>query len=470
MYVKNAFIAWLLFSALFALDYQEARHLLSRTGFGGTPAEIDELLPLSYEEVVDKLLDEMGKAPVLPAPEWTQNVTDIRNRNKFLMKIMSEDQKRQYRMLSRQKRNQKGIQLKIWWYKQMIETKSPLTERMVLFLHNHFTSSLKKVKSPYLIYQQNLLFRKNLRGNLKDLTQEVAKDPAMILYLDNQTNRKDKPNENFARELLELFTLGEGNYTEKDIKQGARAFTGWMVNKKEASFRFNRRQHDYGEKNFMGEAGDFNGENIIDIIFKNSQVATYFVTKLWKEFIDHNPNSQEVERLAKIFVANDYEILPLLRALFLSSHFRNPKNYGKQIKSPVEFIVGTIRMFQVNISNYRQLVQYGRQLGQDLFDPPNVKGWPGGEQWITSNTLLARRQMLDRALRGTDMFLKRFWAWSYIEKKMSMRSWIGLEPNLQLEKIQSVLLPIPPVNPVVEKANTVATIKKLVFDLSYQLK
>lgn len=461
----------LLFSgSLFALEYQEARHLLSRIGFGGTPAEIDELLPLTYEEAIDKLLDEMGNVAIIPAPEWTQeNITNPR-KNKLLMQVMSENQKKAYRKLHRRKQRQKGVQLKIWWYKQMIATKSPLTERMVLFLHNHFTSSLQKVKAPYLLYQQHMLFRKYLRGNFLELTHEIAKNPAMILYLDNQTNRKNKPNENFARELLELFTLGEGNYTENDIKQGARAFTGWMVKRKDGTFRFNRRQHDSEEKEFMGEKGNFNGENIIDIIFKNPKTAKYIVNKLWLEFIDKSPVESEINRLSNIFTHSNYEILPVLRALFLSPYFRDPKQYGKQIKSPVEFIVGTMRMFKTHMSNYRQLVAYGRRLGQDLFDPPNVKGWPGGSEWITSNSLLARRQMLERVLRGTDMFLGRFWVWHYLEGDVSMKGWTGLNNSQKFIKIQKVLLPIESVNQISKKTKTVKAIKNLVLDLSYQLK
>ncbi|WP_372365455.1 DUF1800 family protein [Candidatus Uabimicrobium sp. HlEnr_7] len=471
MYIKHFVIITILSITLSALEYEEARHLLSRTGFGGTPAEIDEILPLTYVEAVDKLLKQLGNGSVISAPEWTEERPQIKPRkNKALLQVMSEGQKREYRKLMRQKRRQKSVHLKMWWFKQMITTDSPFTERMVLFFHNHFTSSFKKVKFPYLLYKQNMLFRKYITGNFRELTQMIAKDPAMILYLDNQTNRKDKPNENFARELLELFTLGEGNYTEQDIKQGARAFTGWMVNKKNGLFQFNKRQHDDGEKTFMDKSGNFNGSDIIDIVFQNPQVANYLVTKLWIEFISPTPDKEEVSRLAQLFIDNDYEMLPLLRALFLSSHFRTPTNYGKQIKSPVELIVGTVRMFKVHITNHRQLVQYSKQLGQDLFDPPNVKGWPGGNEWITSHTLLARRQMLERALRGSDMFLQRFWVWHYIDKNMKMSSWTGLGLQEKEQKIQQLLLPVAPVNNIEKPKKLLPAIKNLVFDLSYQLK
>lgn len=470
MYIKQFVIITFFTIAMSALEYDEARHLLSRTGFGGTPAEIEGILPLTYEQAVDKLLAKLGNGSMIAPPEWTTQLPEVKpKKNRALLQVMSQDQKRQYRKLMRQRRNQKGVHLKMWWYKQMIDTNSPLTERMVLFFHNHFTSSLKKVKFPYLLYQQNMLFRKYVNGNFRDLTQAVAKDPAMILYLDNQTNRKGKPNENFARELLELFTLGEGNYTEEDIKQGARAFTGWMVSRRDGLYQFDERFHDEGDKQFMGKVGNFNGEDIVNIVFENPQVAKYMVNKLWIEFISPTPVQEEVDRLAKVFVDNNYEMLPLLRELFLSQHFRSRENYGQQIKSPVELIVGTIRMFKVHITNHRQLVQYGRQLGQDLFDPPNVKGWPGGNEWITSHTLLNRRQLLERALRGNDMFTQRFWVWDYLDKKMKMSSWVGLKSEEKIQQAQRVLLAADPVDNA-ESDEVLAHIKSFVFDLSYQLK
>ncbi len=212
----------------------------------------------------------------------------------------------------------------------------------------------------------------------------------MILYLDNQTNRKGKPNENFARELLELFTLGEGYYSERDIKEAARVFTGWMVDRRSGKFRFNVRQHDGRIKTFMGRSGRFHGEDILNIVLEQPPVAVHIAEKLWQEFISDTPDNQEAERLATVFRDSGYEMKLLLKALFTSLYFRVVDNWGNQIKSPVELMVGTIRMFDIPIRDFRTLARYERYLGQDLFDPPNVKGWPGGTDWITSTTLLAR--------------------------------------------------------------------------------
>jgi hypothetical protein len=204
----------------------------------------------------------------------------------------------------------------------------------------------------------------------------------MIIYLDNLSNRKGTANENYARELMELFTLGEGHYTEQDIKESARAFTGWHMNRQTEEFFLNQRLHDEGDKTFMGQTGNLNGDQIVEIILKRPEAAEYIVGKMWLEFISETPDPAEVKRLAKVFRDADYEIKPLVEALLLSPAFRDPANQGKLIKSPVDLLVGTVRTFDLPVRD------------ADLLDPPNVKGWPGGESWIDSNTLLIRNQSL----------------------------------------------------------------------------
>jgi uncharacterized protein (DUF1800 family) len=380
-----------------AMSLQEARHLLLRTGFGAPASEVSRFMELTWEEGVAEILNGVRTEPYLDLPEWMdEQVPDMHE-----LRNLSQEEREKKAMEIRRTQRQRGQELKSWWYAEMIATDSPLTERMTLFWHNHFTSSLQKVNIPQIIYAQNALFRRNALGNFRLLTHYVAKDPAMILYLDNQTNRRGKPNENFARELLELFTMGEGHYTEDDIRQAARAFTGWHTDRREASFRFRKRQHDYSTKNFLGERGTFNGGDIIDIIMGQDQTALFIVEKLWREFVSDTPDEKEVRALAVILRRSKYEIKPLLTAILTSPHFRSKKNMGTLVKSPAEFMVGTIRTFSVGLDPkfLKVLVHTGHSLNQDLLDPPNVKGWPGGTVWINSNTLLVRRQFIERVLR-----------------------------------------------------------------------
>ena len=212
------------------------------------------------------------------------------------------------------------------------------------FWHNHFTSSLNKVRWPHLLYHQNALFRRLATGNFAELLRAVARDRAMLLYLDSQTNRVGQANENFARELLELFTLGEGQgYTERDIREAARAFTGWMVNPGTGEFTVARRFHDTGSKTFLGRTGRFDGDDIIDIVLDQPRIAEHICEKLWRAFVSDTPDAGAVRRLAAVFRGSGYELRPTLRALFLSAEFRAPANRGVLTKSPVDVVAGTLR-------------------------------------------------------------------------------------------------------------------------------
>ena len=353
-------------SAVLGLEFAEARHLLARTSFGGTLADLEALRPLPYEAAVERLLNGVRQQPGTAPPAWVDEPLPRRT--------MSEVEQQAFRARMREH----GLALKGWWYQEMLSTDAPFTERMTLFWHNHFTSSLQKVRWPALLYQQNLLLRQHAVGNFRTLLHAIAKDPAMLLYLDSQTNRKWVPNENFARELLELFTLGEGHYSEPDIKEAARAFTGWEVEPRTGRFRFNASTHDDALKTFLGRSGAFDGDAILDILLEQPRLAVHLTEKLWRAFISDTPDAAEVQRLAALFRQHDYTLRPLLQALFMSSHFRAASNRGTMIKSPVELMVGTLRLFHVPVRDPEPLVRAGRQLGQDLLDPPNVKGWPGG--------------------------------------------------------------------------------------------
>ena len=284
----------------------------------------------------------------------------------------------------------------------MLSTEQPFQEKMLLFWHNHFTSSQQKVKQPKLMYDQNQLFRKYALGNFKELLHAIVRDPAMLLYLDNRNNNKTHPNENLARELLELFTMGEGHYSEKDIKELARGLTGYTLNKN-FEFIFRKKLHDFENKTFLGQEGKFDADAMIDIILEHEATAVYIVTKLYKEFVSYTPNKQEILRLAKLFQENNYELKPLMFAMLTSNDFIDEKNRATMIKSPIELVVGTLRSLNYRSFDAKLGLKYTQKLSQNLLNPPNVKGWSGGKTWIDANTLLTRKEFLHKLTRGDEM-------------------------------------------------------------------
>ncbi|MCC6140820.1 MAG: DUF1800 domain-containing protein [Nitrospira sp.] len=440
------------------MSFQDARHLLSRTGFGGSPADIRALAGLDREAAVDRLLAGVGTAARTSPPVHVLNALPPAEG----MKGLSVEKKQAVK----QERREDAVELKGWWYQELLTTPSPLTERMTLFWHNHFTSSVHKVKWPTLLYHQNALLRHHALGSFRDLLFQIAKDPAMVLYLDTQTNHKDHPNENFARELFELFTLGEGQYSEIDIKEAARAFTGWHVAAhRGGGFAFNRRQHDDGVKHVLGKTGAFGGEDVLAIALDQPACARYLTAKLWREFVSDEPDAREIDRLAAEFRNSGYRIAPLLRGLLILPQFWAPETRGALVKSPVELLVGTIRLLNLPISDTTVLTKYGTRLGQDLFDPPNVKGWLGGTRWITSATLLNRWQLLQRSLRGADMGGPPHAHAAMSE--MHGATWIMEE---EAETVQAVLVPVPPVNPIPPGIDRWQLVRQLVMDPAFQLK
>jgi len=377
------------------MGYDDAHRLLARSGFAPREAEVLAYAKLSRTQAVDKLLAEARTTAQTPAPDWMSEPPIPRRKPKDL----SEEEKK----LFQRQQFERAVALRGWWYQEMLTTPTPLTEHMTLFWHNHFVSSQQKVKSAQMMFKQNALLRRYALGNFGELLHAVAKDPAMIVYLDNATNRKGEPNENFAREVMELFTLGMGNYTEQDVKEAARAFTGWSLDRSTGEFHFYPRLHDQGIKTVLGQSGDFDGDAVLDILLAQPQTAELITTKLWREFVSPTPDAKEVKHLAKIFRDSHYEMQPLLRALFTSDAFYAKENRAALVKSPVELLVGTLRQFDIEGLDPRLLAFSGRQLNQDLFGPPNVKGWPGGEDWVNSTTLLARKQVLARLFRAEEM-------------------------------------------------------------------
>ena len=294
-----------------------------------------------------------------------------------------------------QQKNRDGIRnLNIYWLHEMVNSSAQLREKMAFFWHGHFAC-----RNLNIFFQQGLLdvIRRNALGNFGTLLKEVSKNAAMLNFLNNQQNRKDHPNENFAREVMELFTLGRGNYTENDVKEAARAFTGWSATLK-GEYIFRKGQHDFGTKTVLGKTGDFDGGEVLDILLQQKQTAKFITQKLYKFLVNEQVDNVKVEWLADRFYKNDYDISKLLEDIFTSDWFYEEKNIGAKIKSPVELITGIQRMLPMKFERDEVLLLIQRSLGQLLFYPPNVAGWPGGKNWIDSSTLMMRMripQMLD---------------------------------------------------------------------------
>ena len=377
------------------LDDDQARFFLTRTGFAPNATELAAFTGLSRAEAVKQLLQKAALDAPVAGPEWATAPVQRRKRNQN----MSFDE----RKVQRQLEQQRIVALRSWWLGQMLVTPNPLAERMTLFWHNHFVSSQQKVQFAQLMYQQNQLLRQHALGNFGVLLHAASKDPAMLIYLDNANNRKGAPNENFAREVMELFALGEGHYSEQDIKEAARAFTGWSIERETGEFVWRPQFHDKGVKTVLGKSGSFDGDAVLDILLAQPACAEFIVHKLWGEFIAPAPDPLEVQRIARLFRASDYDIKVALRELFSSPAFWATENRAQLIKSPVELVIGTLKQFNFSYADPLPFSFAVAQLGQNLFSPPNVKGWPGGDAWINSSSLLARKSVLERLFRAIEM-------------------------------------------------------------------
>jgi uncharacterized protein (DUF1800 family) len=291
-----------------------------------------------------------------------------------------------------------------WWLAKMISTGRPLEEKLTLFWHGHFATGYRTIENSYHMLRQNAFLRANAAGNFADLVRGIIRDPAMLKYLDNDENRRRSPNENLARELMELFTLGEGNdYTERDIKEGARALTGMTFQGNE--FFFNQQEHDPTPKTILGRTGSFAGDEFVSIILEHPVCARFIVSKLYKFFVNDAPTPPKdagdaVARLAKDFRAKRYEIRPILKTLFRSQHFHAKDNRLSVVKSPTQLMVQTIRSLGTPTREMSALAQAGDLMGQQLFQPPSVKGWDGGRAWINTATLFVRQNIVVYLVTG----------------------------------------------------------------------
>jgi uncharacterized protein (DUF1800 family) len=362
-----------------------AAHLYRRAAFGASREELLEAEHLGPEGTLDLLL--RGRPQ---AGELLETLTDVG-------RIAAS-------------RDDDGEQLRGWWLDAILQGGHPLREKLTLFWHNHFATSLAKVRRPTLMYRQNCLLRAHALGKFGPFLQAMSKDGAMLIWLDSNNNVKGRPNENYARELMELFSLGVGHYTETDIREAARAFTGWHTDGER--FAFDTYLHDGGSKTVLGQSGNWNGEDVVRIVLEQPATARFLVRKLYHYFVSENaePSDDFLEPLADAVRKSDYDIAALVRTILSSRHFYSEHAFRARIKGPVEYIVGAVqavyRRYGEEDADYRPLpsqalVPWLTMIGQPLFAPPNVKGWAGGRTWLNTSTLLARDNFAGALALGT---------------------------------------------------------------------
>ena len=382
-------------------NYKTAAHLLNRAGFGGPPAEIQRLADLGPDKAVSSLLDYENIPDPTADPVWanpdSQEMTNLRE----AIQKATPEERRQIQQQQNRLQYDRILELRWWWLNRMAKGPRPFQEKMVLFWHGHFATSFEKVHNAYYMWRQNELFRRLATGNWLELLTFAGQDPAMLIWLDQAESRKEHPNENFAREVMELFTLGEGHYTEKDVTEAARALTGWSLDRLNEKFIYRPAFHDNGVKTFLGRTGNLNGEDVMVQIVAQPQAARFITAKLWNYFAGQPPPDSLNDALAAVFRGSGNNFKPLLRVLFCSEEFYGDDVIRNQVKSPVQWLVGTARMLECDLPPVQISSGITRSLGQDLFAPPNVKGWDGGITWITTNTLLARYNDAATLVQGT---------------------------------------------------------------------
>ncbi|OHX68473.1 hypothetical protein NH26_06780 [Flammeovirga pacifica] len=355
-------------------DYQKLLHLYSRAGFGINKREADTLIE-SKDWV--KQLTNVKQTELLDfdLPEFKSNY----------MKLSADE-----RMSMRKEMRKLSRDINIFWLDQMSKGKDPLVEKMSLFWHGHFAC---RIVNPYEAIQYTNVLRENCLGNFKTLVVEVAKSSAMIKYLHLRQNKRQSPNEDFARELCELFTLGrDQEYTENDVKEIARAFTGWNT-RKDGTYHFKEKQHDSGEKTIFGKTGNFDGNDVIDMILEKKQCAKFISTKIYKEFVHPDVNEKHLEEITDVFYNSNYDIRQLMNHIFNAKWFYSKDVIGAKIKSPIELIVGLKKSFDLSPKKDKVWLILQRNLGQELYYPPNVAGWPGDTSWIDSSRLAMRLRL-----------------------------------------------------------------------------
>ena len=375
-------------------DRIKAAHLLNRAGFGGTDEEVEKVQKLGPSDAVDWMMD----FPDAPAeeqgtgqsPDMSSVSGSPQTFQEFARSLIgkSPDERKQSLMMFQQANREAELSLTKWWLDRMAFGPTQMQEKLTLFWHGHFTTSAKDERSSMLMWRQNELLRRYAAGNFEPFVRAISRDPAMLDYLNNAQNRKAHPNENYARELMELFTLGIGNYTEDDVKQAARAFTGWAHDG--LDFVYHRSQHDDGIKTFLGRSGNFDGDDIISIILRQPVCPRFIAGELFKYLAYDDIDPDLSAALGNLLFGNRYELRPLLRTILTSRAFYSPQSIGVQIKSPLQLVVGTVRMLGLKMPPEQAVLSALNQMGQLPLMPPNVRGWPGGHMWINTSTLFIR--------------------------------------------------------------------------------
>ena len=365
------------------MKQKHLQHLYWRSSFGIDRNELAYLKSKSKSKIVEELFNKSNAYK--PLQLNLSEFAEVKFKSKKeLKKQFTEEEIRKLR----NKQQKKVRELNYAWLERLAEPNALLREKMTLFWANVFVCRDNHI---YFIQQYNNTLRKHALGDFKNFVKAIAKEASMSKYLNNKQNVKRKPNENFARELMELFTLGVGNYTEQDIKESARAFTGWSY-KTNGEFQLKKRKHDFGEKTFFGKTGNFNGDDIIDIILEQKQCARFICDKIYRYFVNPTVDKKRLEEITEIFY-KDYDIANLIKHIFKSKWFYNDENIGVKIKSPVELLVGIQKVVPVTFNKKKQLNYLQKMMGQTLLYPTNVSGWKGGKSWIDSNTLMFRMKL-----------------------------------------------------------------------------
>ncbi|MGS2727734.1 DUF1800 domain-containing protein [Psychroserpens sp. BH13MA-6] len=370
------------------MNQHDIKHLYWRAGFGLTPNQLQKLSAHQRDYIVSSLFDDSSTVTYLEV--------DTSKLNRYSAKGLLKNNKlrKEFRDLNREMLKEYNVQ----WIKRLAQSPEVLRERMTLFWTNHFVcrdTNMRHVQQYYNTLRSHAL------GHFGDFVKAISKEPAMLKYLNNKQNRKKKPNENFARELMELFTLGEGHYSEADIKESARAFTGYN-NTFEGQFILRERQHDHDFKTFMGHTGRYEGDDIIDIILKQKQCAHFICRKIYSYFVNEAIDEQHVEEMTEVFY-KDYDIGNLMTYVFMSDWFYRNTNKGTKIKSPVELLVGIQKIVPFRFNDSKDLFKIQKLLGQTLLNPPNVAGWKGGKSWIDSNTIMIRLKLPSILLSNSEI-------------------------------------------------------------------
>ncbi len=376
-------------------DAEKARHLLVRAGFGGTPKKVEKLAKMGLYDAVDHFVKYYRR----PTDAPPLRIRPILPKDPLVGKVRGWAQ----RQVKRDSINGRQLrEVRRWWLKRMVQTPRPLQEKLTLFWHGHFATQNSKVDNSYTMYKQNRMFREHAAGNFGALLQGIVHDPAMIRYLDNHTNVKGHPNENLGREIMQLFSMGPyQGYGEKDVREASRALTGYSFDHETGQFRYHGDKHDHGKKTIFGKTGKWTGDDLVERILKQPATSRFVARKLFAYFAHENPSGETVEKLASVLRARDYELEPMLKNLFLSKAFYSEKSMGSRIKSPVQLVVGTLRDLGVKkVTNAGMLDSAVQEMGQKLFEPPDVKGWRRGRAWISASRMFKRYNQVGKLIKS----------------------------------------------------------------------